>query len=51
MKYLTALLLTATPALAHPGHYAAEDGHDHIALLVGVVVALVALGFALRRRG
>jgi hypothetical protein len=47
---LTAFLLTAAPALAHPGHFAPQDGHDHYAVIAGVVVVGVALVFALKRR-
>jgi len=41
--------LAATPALADPGHFAAERGHSHWAALAALAVALVVGVAALRR--
>lgn len=50
MKILAPMLvgaLVATPAFAHPGHFATMDGHSHWlaagALALGLVVGAVAL--------
>jgi hypothetical protein len=49
------LFVLAAPALAHPGHLAAEAGHNHYVALAATVlaVAIAAVGIAraaIRRR-
>lgn len=41
-----ALIFTASPALAHPGHLIGAAGHDHIAagIAIGVAIGLAAWG-------
>ena len=41
--------LAATPALADPGHFAAERGHSHWLALAALAIALVVGIVALRR--
>jgi hypothetical protein len=56
MKATIALLaaLIATPALAHPGHFAESHGHDHWLaaglLALAAVIGVVALWRARRSR-
>ena len=51
-KLVVFLTLGATPALAHPGHFAPVEGHDHWALYAGIAVIVLAGTLALiKRRG
>lgn len=42
-------ILAATPALAHPGHFAEEHGHSHWLALGALALAFVIAGAVLWR--
>lgn len=46
----TLAALAATPALAHPGHYAEAGGHSHWLAAGALALAFVIAGAALWRR-
>lgn len=50
MRSFAILMISALPAIAHPGHIAEAEGHSHIGLGLGALAVIAVIGAVLTLR-
>lgn len=49
MRSFALLVLSALPAIAHPGHVTEAEGHSHISLAIVAIIVVIGFGVLLKQ--